>query len=72
MLGPLAAGVTVRRLMPAAAARLARPVSLLGTGLLVVSVLPVLFIAWPAIVSLIGNGTILAIAAFVLIGLAIG
>jgi bile acid:Na+ symporter, BASS family len=37
-----------------------------------VSVLPVLFTAWPAIVSRIGNGTILAIAAFVLIGLAIG
>jgi BASS family bile acid:Na+ symporter len=51
---------------------MAKPVSLVATVLLFAGVLPILFTAWPAIVSLIGNGTVLAIAAFVLAGLAVG
>jgi len=33
---------------------------------------PIVFTAWPAVVSLIGNGTLAAIAVFVLVGLAAG
>ena len=40
--------------------------------MLLASVLPILFTAWPAIASLIGNGTVVAIAAFILAGLAAG
>jgi bile acid:Na+ symporter, BASS family len=45
---------------------------LAATVLLVVSVIPILFTAWPAIASLIGNGTLAAIAVFILAGLAAG
>jgi BASS family bile acid:Na+ symporter len=37
-----------------------------------VSALPILFTAWPTIVSLTGDGTIIALATFVLVGLAVG
>jgi bile acid:Na+ symporter, BASS family len=40
--------------------------------LLVGGVLPILFTTWPAIRSLVGNGTLAGIAAFVLIGLVAG
>jgi len=58
--------------MPALAERLAQPLSQAATVLLIVAVLPVLFTSWHAIVSLIGNGTLLAIVVFVVAGLAIG
>jgi BASS family bile acid:Na+ symporter len=69
---PLAAGLGVNRMAPALAARFARPVSLFATVLLVAAALPVLFKAWPAVWSMIGNGTLLALALFTLVGLAIG
>ncbi|MCI0387640.1 MAG: Na+-dependent transporter [Acidobacteria bacterium] len=69
---PLAIGILVRYLSPAFADRIAKPITLLAMILLVAAVLPVLFTAWPAVRSLIGNGTLLAIAAFVLVGLAVG
>jgi len=69
---PLAAGIAVHHLAPALADRIARPISLVAAVLLSASALPVVFTAWPAIMSLIGNGTVLAIAAFVVVGLAAG
>jgi BASS family bile acid:Na+ symporter len=63
VLAPLAAGVLVHRFAPTLAARLARPVSLLGSVLLAVG---------PAIIPLMGNGTLAAIVAFILVGLAVG
>jgi BASS family bile acid:Na+ symporter len=72
ILAPLAVGAAVRQLAPGVAERLAGPLSMIGTGLLVVAVLPVLIKLWPAIVSLIGNYTLLAICAFVLAGLLVG
>jgi BASS family bile acid:Na+ symporter len=72
VLAPLLAGLVVRRLAPDPAERLAPAVSGLGTGLLVAGLLPVLVTAWPAIVSLVGNGTIAAIAAVVGAALAAG
>ena len=72
VLGPMALGIVVHSLAPALAKRLAKPIWLIGTVLLVVSALPVLFAAMPQILSLIGNGTVLALTAFVLFGLAIG
>ncbi len=72
VLAPLAAGVLVHRLAPALAERLAKPVSLVASVLLVVGVLAVLLVAMPAIILLMGNGTLAAIVAFVLVGLAVG
>jgi BASS family bile acid:Na+ symporter len=69
---PLAAGIAVRHFAPASADRIARPISLVAAVLLIASALPIVFTAWPAITSLIGNGTIIAIAAFVIFGLAVG
>jgi BASS family bile acid:Na+ symporter len=72
VLAPLGVGMAVRRLAAACAARLARPVSLVATVLLLASALPIGFTAWPALVSLTGNGTIVALAGFVVVGLAVG
>jgi BASS family bile acid:Na+ symporter len=72
VLAPLAVGIIVRRVVPGIAERMAQPISLAATVLLVVSVLPIVFTAWPAMVSLVGNGTIVAIVAFSLAGLAAG
>jgi BASS family bile acid:Na+ symporter len=69
---PLGAGMLVRRLAPAFAERAAKPIALAATALLIISVIPILFTAWPAIESLSGNGTVFAIAAFVVVGLAAG
>jgi len=72
VLAPLAAGMVVRCVMPGIAERLAQPISLVATALLVASILPILLTAWPAMVSLVGNGTIVALGAFTLAGLAAG
>lgn len=72
VLAPLAAGLLFRRLAPAVADRLARPLSLVAFGILVVAILPVLFKILPVSWSLIGDGTLAAIVAFVLVGLAVG
>ena len=69
---PLAAGIAVRRFAPDLAEKIARPLVLVGTIMLLVGVLPILYIAWPGITSLIGNGSIIAMAVFVVIGLAVG
>jgi len=72
VLAPLTAGLIVNRFAPAFAARIARPVSLFATVLLVAATLPVVVAAWPAVMSMIGNGTLLALAVFAAVGLAVG
>jgi BASS family bile acid:Na+ symporter len=72
ILAPLAVGMAVRPIAPVIASRISKSVALIAASLLAVSVLPLLFSKWPAIVALVGNGTIVAIAAFVLAGLAVG
>jgi BASS family bile acid:Na+ symporter len=72
VLAPLAVGILVRRTAPGFANRIAKPVGVVATVLLVAGILPVLFVSMPAIMSLIGNGTLLAIIVFVLAGLAAG
>jgi BASS family bile acid:Na+ symporter len=72
VLGPLLAGLLFRSVAPAIAERIVRPMSLIATVLLFACALAVLFSAWEPIVSLIGNGTIVALAAFIIIGLITG
>jgi bile acid:Na+ symporter, BASS family len=69
---PLGLGVAVHTFAPALAERLAKPISLIaGVGLLV-CVVAILFAAAPAIWTLVGNGAVISLAAFVLVGLAVG
>jgi BASS family bile acid:Na+ symporter len=69
---PLLAGVCVRRFRPGLAGRISRPLSVLGTALLVIASLPLIINAWPGIYALIGDFALAAIVAFSLIGLAVG
>jgi BASS family bile acid:Na+ symporter len=72
VLAPLMAGVCVALLAPKVAGRMARPLSILGTVLLAVAVVPILVAGWHEIAALFGNYTIVAIVAFVLVGLGVG
>jgi bile acid:Na+ symporter, BASS family len=69
---PLVTGVIVRAVLPALAARLEKPVSLFGKGLLVLASLPLLVGIGPAIWARIGDGTLLAMTVFAAVGLAVG
>jgi bile acid:Na+ symporter, BASS family len=72
VLAPLATGLIVRRIAPAVAQRIVRPISIVATVLLLAGVAPILFTKWPEMVEVIGNGTLVAIAAFVVVGLIVG
>ena len=72
VLAPLALGIGIRRLAPSFAQRVAGPVALVATVMLLVGVVPILFKAVPVAVSLIGNGTLLAMVAFVVVAIAAG
>jgi BASS family bile acid:Na+ symporter len=69
---PLAAGIAIRYFSPVFAERIAGPISKLAAILLILGIIPILLTSWPSVVSLVGNGTILAIAAFCLMGLLTG
>ena len=69
---PIGFGVAVREILPNLAERLARPVSQIGGIGLLACLVVILISAAPAIWTLIGNGTLVALAAFVLVGAAIG
>jgi BASS family bile acid:Na+ symporter len=69
---PLGLGIAIHAFMPAVAERLAKPISLIGGVALLVCVVAILFVAAPAIWTLVGNGTVVALAVFVLVGLVVG
>ena len=69
VLTPMGAGLVVRHVARQFAERIAVPISLFASILLMACIPPILFTATPAILSLIGNGTLIAIVAFVLVGL---
>jgi BASS family bile acid:Na+ symporter len=72
VLMPLVAGMALRRVAPGSAERGAAPIAALATVRLVARALPLLLAAWRPVVSLIGNGTIVAFVAFIAAGLAAG
>lgn len=72
VLAPLAAGLIVRRMALAFSERIVKPMLWAASVLLLVGALPIVFTAMPTVVSLIGNGTLAAMVAFVLVGLAAG
>ena len=69
---PLILGVALRHFMPDFARRIAHPVSIFATILLVVAFLPVLFIVAPKFWALIGTGVMLSLIGFTLVGLTVG
>ncbi len=69
---PLLAGMLVRIVAPALARTLARPIEVASLVLLLAAAAPVLFAAMPIVVNLLHSGTLLAIVAFIMIGLAVG
>jgi bile acid:Na+ symporter, BASS family len=69
---PLVVGMAVHHFAPELAAKAAKPVSILGYGLLVIAVIPILFGQWELILSMVGNGTLLVLALFTLCGVAVG
>jgi len=69
---PLAVGLLFHRFLPAITARIVKPVDVLAKLLLLVGVVALLGAAFPAMMSLIGNGTLAAIVVFITLGLAVG
>jgi bile acid:Na+ symporter, BASS family len=72
VLGPLLLGIVIRLVFPALAEKIVKPMSLLGLVMLLLSALPLLIFSFPAVWSLVGNGSVIALAAFALIGLLAG
>lgn len=69
---PLLAGIAVRKIAPTVADRAAKPIGILAAALLILSALPVLIGSTRMVFSLVGDGTILSLAGFALVGLIIG
>jgi bile acid:Na+ symporter, BASS family len=72
VLAPLAAGMVFRHFAPTAAGCIAKPLLRFAEIVLLGGVLLILVFALPAVLSLIGNGTILVIAAFIVVGVTVG
>ena len=72
VLGPTLAGVVARLLAPGLAGRIAEPLSKVATILLLAGLGLVLAKAAPAMLAQLGDGTLLAIAAFIVLGLVTG
>ncbi len=69
---PVAAGMLLRKVAPQVATRIVKPVSKFAIICLLLSVLPVLVKVFPVAWSLIGDGTIIGIVAFIVAGLIVG
>lgn len=72
LLAPLVAGAIFRSLAPGLAAKLVKPLTLIGNVLMIAAILPALVVAWPELMKLVGNFTLVAIVALVLAGLLVG
>lgn len=72
VLAPLLAGVLVRNVAASLAGKLARPLSMVGTILLLVAVVPILIGSWPAVRQAVGDGAVVAIVLFTVVGLLVG
>jgi BASS family bile acid:Na+ symporter len=72
ILVPLLAGLTLKAMAPALAGRLVTWVARIGTLLLLTALIPVLVSAWPALVTMVGDGGVAAIALVVVTAIAAG
>jgi BASS family bile acid:Na+ symporter len=72
VLAPLVLGLMVKMLAPALAARLAKPLTIVGMLVLVLALLPVLVKMWPALAAQATLSSLVAIILFTLLSLAVG
>jgi BASS family bile acid:Na+ symporter len=72
LLAPLVAGMVIHQVAPAFADRIALPVAKAGSYVLLLAAVPILARVWPAMMSLIGNGTILAMVVMAVLAMAAG
>jgi BASS family bile acid:Na+ symporter len=72
LLVPLVAGMVTRQILPPFAARVAEPLAKTGSILLLIAFIPVLIRVWPAMISLVGNGTLVAMIALAVLAIATG
>jgi BASS family bile acid:Na+ symporter len=72
ILAPFAAGIAVRFVMPWFAARAAGPVATSSTALLVIALIPILVSKSEELLSLMGGGTLAALAIFAGVGVVVG
>jgi BASS family bile acid:Na+ symporter len=71
-IAPLVAGVIVRTIAPGFARKIVKPLSTIGVIVLLIGVAILMVKAWPAIMAVVTPPTLLAIAAFVVIGFVVG
>lgn len=69
---PLVAGMILHDLFPRFASRLVRPASLIGTVLLALIFIPILILEWNVVWSMVGNGTLVVLVLFGVLGIAVG
>ena len=69
---PLGAGMVFRTVAPGAAARIAKPAGIVSLVMLAAGALAVAAAVLPAALTLVGKGTILVMAGFAAVGLAVG
>jgi BASS family bile acid:Na+ symporter len=72
VISPLLLGLSIRLGVPELAEKGGGFIGRLALVLLIAAMLPVVFVLLPAVWQLIGNGAVLAIAAFVIFGITIG
>ena len=72
MLLPVLAGMAVHKFAPKGSLRLDKPLSILATVVLAAACVPILLKEWPDITRMIGNFSLVAMAAFAAVGLAVG
>lgn len=72
VLAPMLLGIAIHKLAPGFAERVARPLAIVATVLLIVTVLPIVIFERKGILSLIGDGTLIAMTVFVVVGLVAG
>ncbi|WP_072032435.1 bile acid:sodium symporter family protein [Fischerella sp. PCC 9605] len=72
ILVPLLVGIAIGKIAPTLADRAAKPIGILASALLLLSALPLLIGSARTVFSLVGDGTVLSLAGFALVGLIIG
>jgi BASS family bile acid:Na+ symporter len=72
VLAPLLLGMGVRYLWSSFAERAAKPIAIVGMAVLILACLPILFTSVRAILTYVGDGTLIALSSFALVGMIVG
>jgi len=72
VLTPLLGGIVLRAVASSFADRVTKPIGTVALVLMILGVLPVLFVSMRTVLSLVGDGTLLSLAAFALLGYFVG